>query len=44
MSEIIENQMREDNPPEVKQTYDRLISEGHSREDTMKLLNFVLLA
>ena len=36
--EIIENQMRDDTPPETKQTYDRLIADGHSREETMKLI------
>ena len=40
--EIIENQMRDGTPPETKQTYDRLIADGHSREDTMKMLACVV--
>jgi len=40
--EIIENQMREETPPETRQTYDRLIGDGYSREDTMKLIGCVV--
>ena len=40
--EIIENQMRDGTPPETKQTYDRLIAAGHSREETMKLIGCVV--
>ena len=41
--EIIENQMKADNPPETKVTYHRLTAAGHSRKETMKLLACVLL-
>ncbi len=41
--EAIEAQMRDRTPPETKRTFDRLISEGHSREEAMKLLACVLL-
>jgi hypothetical protein len=41
--EVIENQMRDGTPPETKQTFDRLLAEGYSREETMKLLSFVIL-
>ncbi len=34
--EIIENQIRDDTPPETKQTYDRLVADGHPHEETMK--------
>jgi hypothetical protein len=40
--EVIENQMRDGTPPETKTTYDRLIAEGYSHEDTMKMLAGVL--
>ena len=36
--EVIENQMRDNTPPETRQTYDRLLAEGHSREEAMKLI------
>ena len=40
--QIIENQMRDDTPPETKQTYDRLIADGHSHEETMKMIGCVV--
>ncbi len=40
--EIIENQLRDRTPPETKQTYDRLIADGYSHDETMKLLGFVV--
>ena len=36
--EIIENQLRDNNPPITKETYTRLMSEGHSHDETMKLI------
>jgi len=36
--EIIENQLRDNNPPITKETYTRLKSEGFSHDDTMKLM------
>lgn len=36
--EAIENQIRDGDPPLVKETLNRLISEGQSREDAMKLI------
>lgn len=36
--EIIENQIRDDNPREVKQTLKRLLSEGQTKEQAMKLI------
>jgi hypothetical protein len=41
--EAIENQMREDNPRETKATFHRLLADGYSRKETMKLLACVLL-
>ena len=40
--ELIDNQIRDGTPPETKQTYDRLIAAGHSREETMKLIGCVV--
>jgi len=36
--EIIENQMKDNTPPITKITYDRLVSEGFTHEETMKLI------
>ena len=41
--EVIENQMKADNPPETKATYHRLRAAGHSRKETMKMLACVVL-
>jgi hypothetical protein len=30
--EIIDNQMRDETPPETKQTFDRLIADGYSHK------------
>lgn len=38
MLEVIENQINDDTPPETKQTYDRLIADGHSHEETMNMI------
>jgi hypothetical protein len=36
--EVIENQLRDKNPPITKETYTRLKSEGYSHDDTIKLI------
>ena len=36
--EVIENQLRDNNPPITKETYTRLKSDGFSHDDTMKLI------
>ena len=41
--EAIDNQMRENNPPIVKQTYDRLIKEGHSDDYAHRLIAFAMM-
>ena len=33
--EAIEIQMRDGTPPETKRTFDRLVGEGHSKDDAM---------
>jgi peroxiredoxin family protein len=42
MFEAIGNQMRDRTPPETKQTYDRLKSEGFGHVETMKLIGCAL--
>ena len=34
--EAVENQLAENNPPETKETLDRLMSEGQSKENAMR--------
>jgi hypothetical protein len=36
--EVVENQIRENNPPETKRTLDRLLKKGYSKDDAMKLI------
>lgn len=40
--EVVDNQIKDNNPPETKQTLDRLIAEGHTKEDAKKLIGFVV--
>ena len=42
--QVIENQIREKDPPETKETYDSLRREGHSAEEAYRLLGCVLVA
>lgn len=41
--EVIENQMKENNPPETKKTYQRLLDQGFSREETLRMMAAVIL-
>ena len=34
--EVVENQIRENDPPETKKTLDRLLKKGYSKDDAMK--------
>jgi hypothetical protein len=36
--EIVENQIRENEPPETKETFERLLKKGYSEEDAKKLI------
>jgi hypothetical protein len=36
--EVVSNQMRNNDPPETKQTFDRLVKSGISRSDAMKYI------
>ena len=40
--EVVENQMRDNDPPETRQTYDRLVREGHSEDDAKRLIGCVV--
>ena len=40
--EVVENQLRDLDPPETKQTYDRLLAEGISAEETKRLIGCVV--
>ena len=41
--EVIENQLQSNDPPETRETLDRLMSEGHTREEAMKLIGCALV-
>jgi len=41
--EVVENQIRENNPPETRKTLDRLLKKGYSKDDAMKLLGRAVL-
>lgn len=41
--EIVDNQLRDGNPSEAQATPDRLIREGHSRDEARKMIAFALL-
>jgi hypothetical protein len=41
--EVIENQMKENNPPETKKTYQRLLDQGFSRDETMRMMATVVI-
>jgi len=36
--EVVENQLRDKDPPETKQTLERLMAEGHTAEDAKLLI------
>ena len=40
--EAVENQMRDNNPPITKETFDRLIADGFTKNEAMKLIGFAL--
>ncbi len=40
--EVINNQIRDNDPPETKQTFVRLQEEGFSEEETLKLIGYVV--
>jgi len=40
--EVVENQLRDLNPPETKETFDRLIEEDYSEEEARTLIGYVV--
>ena len=42
MFDIVETQIQENEPPETKQTLNRLLKEGYSREEAMELIAIVV--
>jgi len=41
--EVVENQLRDRNPPETKQTFDRLLAEGHSEAEARRLIGCIVV-
>jgi hypothetical protein len=41
--EVIENQIRNNNPPATKQTFERLLATGYTRQQAMELVASALL-
>lgn len=44
MNNVVRNQIRQNDPPETKQTYDRLIKEGFPKDEVMRQLAVVVAA
>ncbi len=42
MKKVVRNQIRQNNPPETKQTYERLIREGFPIDEVMRQLAAVV--
>jgi len=40
--EVVENQLRDNTPPEAKQTFERLVAEGHTTEEARRLIGVVV--
>ena len=40
--EVVENQLKANDPPETRQTFDRLISEGYSEKEAKKLIGCIV--
>ena len=41
---VVNNQLKDNNPPETKQTYKRLLKEGHSESEAKRLIGCVVAA
>lgn len=39
---IVENQIRENNPPATRETFDRLVTEGYSDDEARRLIGCVV--
>ncbi|MCB9870149.1 MAG: hypothetical protein H6837_09850 [Planctomycetes bacterium] len=44
MFEVVENQLRDNDPPETRVTLDRLVAEGHSVSEAKRLIACVVVA
>ena len=42
MYEVVDNQLRDGEPPETRQTLDRLMAEGHSEAEARRLIAAVV--
>jgi hypothetical protein len=42
--EVVENQLRDNDPPQTRQTFRRLIEAGHSEEEAKRLIGCVVSA
>ena len=42
--EVVETQLRDDDPPETRETFDRLVGEGHTEAEAKRLIAAVVLA
>ena len=40
--EVVENQIRENDPPETRQTLDRLLADGYTKSEAEELIGSVL--
>ena len=40
--QVVDNQINANDPPETKQTLDRLLSEGHCEEDAKRLIGCIV--
>lgn len=40
--EVVENQLRDNDPPEAKETFERLVQSGHSKDEAKRLIAAVL--
>ena len=40
--EVVDNQLKSNDPPETRQTYDRLINEGYSDKEAKELIGCVV--
>ena len=42
--EVVDNQIRDNDPPETKKTFNRLMKEGHSSKEAKRLIGCVVSA
>ncbi len=42
--QVVNNQLNANNPPETRQTFERLLSEGYSEKESKELIACVLLS